>query len=99
MRTRGKVPRIHCNHHIHEEDLGQEVNRPQQRNLVGERPLPAAQEEHHRDGAQEEGVQELRQEEHGKTHAGILDVEAGNQLRLRFEQVEGRLFTLGQRRR
>jgi hypothetical protein len=87
------------NHDVNKEGLRKEVNRPQQRHLPGELtgPLPAAQEERHGNCTQEEAVQELRQEEHGKLHAGVFDVEAGDQFGFSLKQVEGRLFALCQR--
>jgi len=63
-----------------------------------ERRRPAAQEEHGCQCRDQDHVGVFGQEEDRECHARILDMEAGNDLRLAFGNVEGRAVGLGNAR-
>ena len=86
-----------ANPHQQEDDehgLDDEVERPQRRHLVAERPAPAAQEQGRGDGRNGEQVAVLGDVEPAELQPAVLDEVAGDDFRVGFEQVERRAARL-----
>src|SRR5690606_3066420 len=86
-------------HREHLDEEGDKTNRPAPRlEALQAEETPATQVNRGEQRRHKEGGNELRQEEHAELHAAVFDVKAGDDLRLRFQQVKRRAARLGQGR-